>query len=181
MLEKHLTFDEWEQLNENELDPARRAQVEQHLKDCTLCRARIEYHQRFDSILRTLPRVSVPTDLVARIEARVAQEQGRRARLPFIALAMLLSLLVALWFCIELGIALQENGILDFWALLNSYSDQFSVELVIALLEAIPLTETLLTLCALLTVGVFAQQLVETLHPRPIGLSAATNKHSSNS
>ncbi|MCX7838009.1 MAG: hypothetical protein N2559_00915 [Anaerolineae bacterium] len=181
MSDKHLTFDEWEQLNENELDSARRAQMEQHLNDCALCRAQAEYHQRLDLMLRALPRVSVPADLVARIEARVAHEQGRRARLPFIVLAMLLSLLVALWFCIELGIALQENGILDFWTLLNSYSDQFSAELVIALLEAIPLTETLLTLCAFLTVGVFAQQLVETLRPRPIGLSMVTNKHSSNS
>lgn len=169
MSETHLTFDELERWNENQIDAGRRAQMEKHLAECALCRARVRYHQRLDTVLRALPRASVPTDLVARIEARVAHEQGRRARLPFIVLAMLLSLLVALWFCIELGIALQENGILDFWTLLNSYSDQFSAELVIALLEAIPLTETLLTLCAFLTVGVFAQQLVETLRPRPIG------------
>lgn len=169
MSEVHLTFDELERLGEIERDTLRYAEIEKHLAMCTLCRARLQQNQRLDQMLRALPRAPVPTDLVTRIETRVTQEQSRRARLPFIVLAMLLSSLIALWFCIELGIALQENGILDFWTLLTSYSDQFSTDLMLALIEAIPLTETVLTLCALLTVSVFVQQLVETLRPRPIG------------
>ncbi|MCI0475434.1 MAG: hypothetical protein L0Y55_04250, partial [Anaerolineales bacterium] len=58
---------------------------------------------------------------------------------------------------------------LDFWAVLTSYSDLFStdwLDTLIALVEAVPLTEVVLTLCALLTVGVLAQQLVDSLRPR---------------
>lgn len=169
MREQHLTFDELEQLSNNELDPTRRLEVETHLTTCTVCRAHLNQYQRLDLALRALPYASLPTDLIARIEMRANWEQVRRARLPFIALAMLLSFVVAGWFCVELGIALQENGILDFWTLLSTYSDQLSADLFWALIEAIPFTETLLTLCALLTFGVFAQQLFETLRPRPIG------------
>lgn len=168
-MEQHLTFDELEQLSNNELDPTRRIQVEAHLTTCAPCRAHLNQYQRLDLALRALPHASLPADLIARIEMRANWEQVRRARLPFITLAMLLSFVVAGWFCIELGIALQENGILDFWTLLSTYSDQFSADLFWALIEAIPFTETLLTLCALLTVGVFAQQFFETLRPRPIG------------
>lgn len=168
-MEQHLTLDELEQLGDNELDAARRVEIEHHLVVCPPCHARAHHHNRMTLALRTLPKTPLPADLIARIEKRVVWEQMRRARLPFIALAMLLSLVIAVWFCVELGIALQENGILDFWAVLIGYSDQFSHDLLWALIEAIPLTETMLTLCALLTVGVFAQQLLETLHPRPIG------------
>jgi predicted anti-sigma-YlaC factor YlaD len=168
-MEQHLTFDELEQLAENELDTTRHAEIAEYLTTCAVCRARVKHHQQMNHALRTLPQAQLPTDLIARIEMRANWEQVRRARLPFIALAMLLSFAVAGWFCIELGIALEENGILDFWTLLTTYSDQFSIDLLRALVEAIPLTETMLTLCALMTVGVFAQQLIETLRPRPIG------------
>lgn len=168
MMEQHLTFDDLEQLADNQLTSTRRMEVEAHLTTCAVCRAHLSQYQRLDLALRALPSASLPADLIARIETRANWEQVRRARLPFIALAMLLSFVVAGWFCVELGIALQENGILDFWTLLSTYSDQLSADLFWALIEAIPLTETMLALCALLTVGVFAQQLFETLRPRPI-------------
>lgn len=169
MIAPHLTLDELEQLMDNELETTRRAEIENHLTMCVVCRTRLDQHERINSALRALPQAPLPADLIARIEARANWEQVRRARLPFIVLAMLLSFVVAGWFCVELGIALQEKGILDFWALLSTYSEQFSIDLLLALIEAIPLTETMLTLCALFTVGIFAQQLFETLRPRPIG------------
>jgi len=171
-MERHLTLDELEQWNENKLDAAQRDEIEHHLAACAVCRARSRQYQRMDRALHALPHQQPPPDLIARIAIRIEQEQVRRARLPFIVLATLVSFLVALWFCIELGIALQENGALDFWTLLTSYSDQFSadsVNILLALIESIPLTETLLTACALLTVGVFAQQLVDLLRPRALG------------
>ncbi len=168
MIIPHLTPDQVEQLCDNELDATQRRVIEQHLEGCPLCRARVVQATRIQVALRAVPHLPLPSDLVNRIETRVTLEQMRRARLPFLVLAMLGSLLVAGWFCLELALALQANGILDFWTLLTSYSEQFSMELLFALLEAVPLTETLLTVCALLTVGVFTQQLVETLRPRPI-------------
>jgi anti-sigma factor RsiW len=169
MSNTHLAADEIERYAENELAPARRAEIEQHLAACAACHARVARDNRMNVALRALPREPSPRDLAARIEARAAQEQARHARAPFIALATFFSLLLALWFCLELGIAFQENGVLDFWAVLTSYSDLLSADwlnTLIALLEAVPLTEVVLTLCALLTVGVLAQQLVDSLRPR---------------
>ncbi|MEW5720833.1 MAG: hypothetical protein AB1817_19565, partial [Chloroflexota bacterium] len=100
---------------------------------------------------------------------RVAQEQARRTRVPFIAAATFFATLLAVWFCLELDVAFRENRVFDFWALFTSYSDWFStdsLDALFALLEALPLSEIVLTLCALLTVGVLAQQLIESLRPR---------------
>jgi anti-sigma factor RsiW len=170
-MNSHLTTHEIEQHLENELDPVRHAEVELHLAACAACRARVAQDARMNLALRALPREQPARDLAARIETRVAQEQARRARLPFIAFATVLALFVALWFCAEFIIALQENGVLDFWTLLTSYSDQFpgeEMDSLIALIEAVPLTELFLALCAFLTVGMLAQQLVESLRPRAL-------------
>lgn len=172
-MNQHLITNEMEQYLENTLDAPRRAEIEQHLGMCAFCRARLARENRMATTLRALPRAEPARDLAVRIEARVVQEQARRARLPFIAAATVIALLVALWFCAEFVIALQENGVFDFWTLLTSYSDQFSgegLDSLIALLQAVPFTELFLTLCALLTTGVLAQQLVESLRPRAMQL-----------
>lgn len=171
MLEPHLTADEIEQSNEQEMADAPRVEIERHLAACAQCRARVAQNNRMNIALRALPRAQPPRELAARIQARATQEQARRARLPFIALATFFSILLALWFLLELGIAFQENGVLDFWAVLTSYTDLFSTDwlnTLIALAEAVPLAEVFLTLCALLTVGVLAQQLVDSLRPRAL-------------
>ncbi|MBM3130472.1 MAG: hypothetical protein FJ009_17820 [Chloroflexi bacterium] len=171
MMDMHLTPGEIERYTENETDAVRRAEIETHLATCAICRAQIAQANRIGATLRALPREQPARDLAARIQARVTQEQTRRARAPFIALATFFSVLLVLWFCLELGIALQENGVLDFWTLLTSYSDLFSTDwqnTLIALVEAVPLAEVLLTLCALLTAGVLAQQLVDSLRPRAL-------------
>jgi predicted anti-sigma-YlaC factor YlaD len=173
MMTQHLTANEIEQYTENELDAARRAEIEQHLAACAVCRAYIAQGSQLNIALRALPRTQPPRELAARIggvvETRVAQEQARRARLPFVAIATFFSVLLLLWFCGEMIIAFQENSVLDFFALFTSYPDWYStdsLDALLALIEALPITEILLTLCALLTVGVLAQQLVDSLHPR---------------
>lgn len=169
MMEHHLTANAIEQCVENELDAAQRRALEAHLAVCAECRVRLARAHRLTVTLRALPREQPARALAARIEARVVQEQTRRARLPFVAAATLIALFVAAWFCVEFGIALQESGVLAFWTLLTSYSEFFSsdwLDSLIALLEAVPLTELFLTLCALLTAGILAQQLVESLRPR---------------
>jgi hypothetical protein len=173
MLDKHLTTLEIEQYSENELDTARHAELEQHLAACPACRARSARDTRMNTALLALPHVQPSRELAARIgavtEARVAQEQARRTRVPYIAIATFFATLLAVWFCLELDLAFQENGVFDFWALFTSYSDWFSADswdALLALLEALPLSEIMLTMCALLTVGVLAQQLIDSLRPR---------------
>ena len=173
MLNQHLTANEIERYGEKELEDARRVEIAQHLGVCATCRARVTPANRINIALRALPRAQPPRELAARIGAviaeRVTQEQARRARLPLIAIATCFSILLALWFCFELDIAFQENGVLDFFALFTSYPDWFapdSLDALTALIEALPIPELLLTLCALLTVGVMAQQLVASLRPR---------------
>jgi predicted anti-sigma-YlaC factor YlaD len=173
MLDKHLTTQEIEQHAENELDSARRVEIEQHLAACAACRARLARDARVNIALRALPRTQPPRELGARIgaaiEAHALQEQTRRARLPLIAFATFVSLLLALWFGLEMIVALQENDVLDFFTLFTSYPDWFapdSLDALTALIEALPIPELILTLCALLTVGVLAQQLVDSARPR---------------
>lgn len=173
MLDKHLTTLEIEQFNENELDAARRGEITQHLATCAACHARVAHAERVDIALRALPRAQPSHELSARIgaaiEAHALQEQARRTRLPYIALATFVSLILALWFGLEMVVALQENGALDFFALFTSYPDWFapdSLDALTALIEALPIPELILTLCALLTVGVLAQQLVDSARPR---------------
>ena len=172
-MDKHLTANDIEQYIEKALEDARRAELEQHLAACSACRARVARDTRMNIALRALPHAQPPRELAARIgavvEARAAQEQARRTRVPYIAIATFFATLLAVWFCLELDLAFQENGVFDFWALFTSYSDWLSADswdALLALLEALPLSEIILTLCALLTVGVLAQQLIDSLRPR---------------
>ena len=172
-MDKHLTADEIEQYIEKVLEDARRVELDQHLATCPACRVLVARDTRMNIALRALPYAQPPRELAAHIdaviEARAAQEQARRTRVPYIAVATFFSTLLAVWFCLELEVAFQENGVFDFWALFTSYSDLFSADswdALLALIEALPLSEIILTMCALLTVGVLAQQLIDSLRPR---------------
>ena len=172
-MDQHLTANEIEQYIEKALEDTRRVELDQHLATCPVCRARVARDTRMNTALRVLPRVAPPRELAAHIgavvQARAEQEQARRTRVPYIAIATCLATLLAVWFCLELDLAFQENGVFDFWALFTSYSDWFSadsLDALLALIEALPVSEIILTLCALLTVGVLAQQLIDSLRPR---------------
>lgn len=171
----HLTSSDVELYVENQMDSHARATLDAHLASCADCRARITRHQQFDAALRLVARPNAPKDLAARItaavELRLAQEQARRAQMPLIAVAMLFSLLLALWFGFNMVLAFQEDGVLDFLAIFTSQPElAYSLDTFLALVESLPFSEIALTLFALVTAIVLAQQLVETIRPRAIQL-----------
>ncbi|MDE3088109.1 MAG: zf-HC2 domain-containing protein [Chloroflexota bacterium] len=173
---EHLKTSDLERYAEKTLDDRARAEVEKHLTECAGCRARLTRERQIEGTLRTLPRREPPRDLAARIgsavELQVFQARLRRARLPFIVGAMCFSVLLMLWFGFQMIIALDENGTLDFFSILSSRPDvlsAYSVDAIWALIETLPLGEIVLTLFALFTVIVLAQQWVDTLRPRAPG------------
>ncbi len=168
MSEKHLTNEQIEAYIEQGLD----AWAHEHLAVCARCRARTARAQRVETALQTLPRAETPRDLAARIcaviELRVAQEEARRARMPLIAVATFFSALLAVWFGLEMLFVLEDNGALYFASLLASQPEllsTYSFDAVFALIELLPIGEIALTLFALLTALILAQQLVETARP----------------
>ncbi len=172
MSERHLDADELNLYVEKELEGDARVDAEMHLANCALCRGRVAREERLSDALRATPRQEPPRDLAARIDSaaqiQVVQEQLRRSRMPFIGVATLFSLVLLVWFGFQMVIALQENGTLDFLSLLSDRPDVFSaysVDAIWALIEAIPLGEIALTLFALFTVIVLAQQWVEMIRP----------------
>ncbi len=171
MAENHLTSNDIELYIEKQMDDRARAAVQAHLGACPTCRARVAPNQQLDTALRSIARKNPPQDLAARISAAVelsvGQEQARRARMPLIAFAMSFSLLLALWFGFNMVIAFQEDGVLDFLGVFTSHSDlAYSLDTLLALIEALPISEIALTLFALVTAIVLAQQLVDTGRPR---------------
>jgi anti-sigma factor RsiW len=171
MADNHLTKAEIEQFIENQIDERTRETFDTHLAACATCRACVAREKTFVSALRVLPHENPPGDLALRISAavdlRLSQDRVRRERMPLIAVATLFSSLLVLWFGLEVVIAAQENGVLDFLNLLTSSSDLgFSFDTLLAFVEAIPISEVALTLLSLVTCIVLAQQLVETIRPR---------------
>jgi len=172
MNQKHLTAIEIDQYIENELDAHARAELDTHIADCAVCHARIAREQKLAFALQILPRERTPTDLAARIRAavdlRLTQDRQRRDRMPLVALATFFSLLLVVWFGLEVIIASQENGVLDFLSIFTSQSDLgFSSDSFFALIEAIPISELALALLSIITCIILAQQLVETIRPHP--------------
>ncbi len=172
MNDTHLTPDELELFAENEMDARTRVEIEKHVSECAMCRGNLEREQSLSRALRVLPRREPPHDLSARIGSAVqihrVQEKLRRARMPFILVATGFSLLLLAWFTFQLVIALEDNGTLYLVSLLTSRPDvisAFAVDAVWAVIEALPLGEIVLTLFALFTVIVLAQQWIETVRP----------------
>ena len=96
------------------------------------------------------------------------QQRLQRARMPFITVATFFSLLLLLWFGFQMVIAFVDNGTFEILSLLSGRPDLFSTffgDALWALLEALPLGEIVLTLFALFTVIVLAEQWVETVRP----------------
>ncbi len=169
----HLTPLEIEQYAEQEVPATRRAAVDAHVAACDSCRAQATRHTRLTASLRALTRQAAPADLAARISTHVeqylTQEQIRRTRVPLIASAMVFSFLLVLWFALEMIVAFQENGVLDFFTLYTNdpgLVSLYSWDAILALCETLPFSEITLTGFALITALVLAQQLVDTLRPR---------------
>ena len=172
MNDKHLSEHELDRYFEKELDERARVQAEEHLANCEHCRGLLAREQLLSTALRARPREQPPRDLAVRIgkaaQALAAQEQLQRARMPFITIATCFSLLLLLWFGFQMVIAFIDNGTFEILSLLSGQPDLLSTffsEGLWALLEALPLGEIVLTLFALFTVIVLAEQWVETVRP----------------
>ena len=172
MNDKHLSDDELDHYVEKELDDRARAQIEEHLETCAQCRGLLDREQRLSAALRELPREQGPSELAVRIgnaaQARVLQERLKRARMPFITVATFFSLLLLFWFGFQMVIAFIDNGTFEILSVFSGQPDLFSTfftDAMWALLEALPLGEIVLTLFALFTVIVLAEQWVETVRP----------------
>lgn len=173
MIGRHLTPRELGMYVEKETEDIARAAIELHLADCVVCRERTHRAERFENALRELPREHAPRQLTERILAtvdwRAAQEQARRKRLPFVALATLSSLLLSIWFGAQMVAAFLQDDALDFFSLFTSRPDllsTYSFDAVFALLESLPFGEIVLTAFAVLIAIVLSQQLVESVTPR---------------
>ena len=176
---QHLSPNEIEIYTVRQIDERLRATFDEHLATCAACRARIAQAQKFDAVLSDLPREDPPPGfadlIVTAVEWRAGQEQQRRERMPFIALATCFSLLLTLWFGFAGLVALQDNGVVEFLWIYTTHTDiSFSSDALFALLEALPFTEIVLMLFALVTAGVLGQNLVESVRPRMMELG----KHS---
>lgn len=168
----HLSEAEVNAYTDGEMDDAVRTRAEEHVAACPMCRGHVASGGRMDDLLRAIPRHPAPRDLPARISAAVelrqAQERMRRERLPLLIAATLFSSVVTLWFGFQMLIAFQENGALDFFSLVTSHPEILSIystDALLALLESFPISEIALTLFALLTALVLAQQWRDSAQP----------------
>lgn len=175
MSELHLSPAAIEQYVEQTLNATAQADATHHLETCTLCRAQIAATQKIETSLRALPRATPPRELATLIttavEYRTTQDAARRARAPFIAAATLFSALLLLWFGFAMIVALEDKNSIDFFFWLASHPEIVQThffESLSALLELLPIAEIFLTLFALFTVGVLAQQWFDTLEPQPV-------------
>jgi hypothetical protein len=143
-----------------------------HLAACPMCRGLVERDREIESALVELPRAMAPRDLIVRImsaaELRGAEARARWERLPFIVAATFFSFLLSIWFGLQMLLAFQDNGALDYFSLITSRPEVFSLysaDAYFALIESLPILEIVLTVFALLTVLVLAQQWVDIVQP----------------
>jgi len=64
-------------LLDGELEAGRAAQLRAHVEDCAYCEAELEALRGVDPLLRAAPAPAVPTDLRARLQARIAADDLR--------------------------------------------------------------------------------------------------------
>src|SRR5512135_3102695 len=173
-MQDHFTTMDVDQYVQQEIDAKTLHRLETHLATCPMCRGLVAREQRIESALLEMPRVAAPHDLMVRItaaaELRVAEARARRERLPFIIAATFFSLVLSIWFGLQMLLAFQDNGALDFFSLITSHPEVFSsytTDAYFALIESVPVSEIILTLFAVLTVLVLAQQWVDTIQPNP--------------
>jgi predicted anti-sigma-YlaC factor YlaD len=171
MNNRHLTADILDAYLEQELDAPARVQAAEHLARCALCRRRLAREEELNRALHALPRREPSPELAARIgraaETRVLQER-RRSRMPFIGAAAFFSILLLVWFGVQLALAFEENATFDLLSVLTTRPDLFSAystDAIWAVIEALPLGEIVLTLFALFTAIVLVGQWLETVRP----------------
>src|SRR5512135_1396559 len=171
-MQDHFTTMDVDQYVQQEIDAKTLHRLETHLATCPMCRGLVAREQRIESALLEMPRVAAPHDLMVRItaaaELRVAEARARRERLPFIIAATFFSFLLSIWFGLQMLLAFQDNGALDFFSLITSRPEVFSMysaDAYFALIESLPILEIVLTIFALLTVVVLAQQWVDIVQP----------------
>jgi len=164
----HLTPRDLEIYAMGAAEPRAREAMTQHLAACAACRARSHRAEKLESGLRDLPRQTAPSDLADRIVAavdwRVTQDEARRRRLPFIALATAASFVISFWFAFQMIVDLADNDAIDFLSLYASRPDllfAYFSDALYALWESLPLTEIALTFIAVAIAIVLAQQLLE--------------------
>ena len=171
-MQDHMTTMDVDLYVQQEVDAKTLQHWEAHLASCPACRGLVARDRRIESALLEMPRSAAPRDLVVRItaaaEVRVAEMRARRERLPFIIAATFFSLVLSIWFGLQMLLAFQDNGALDFFSLITSHPEVFSTystDAYFALIESLPVSEIILTLFAVLTVLVLAQQWVDTIQP----------------
>ncbi|MBI5301318.1 MAG: zf-HC2 domain-containing protein [Chloroflexi bacterium] len=174
-MNEHLTATDLERYLDDALNADEQARVTRHLAECARCRARAANAQRVEAALRALPRATAPRDLATlittAIEWRTTQDQARRSRAPLIAAATLFSILLLLWFGFSMIVTLEDNNAVDFFFWIASHPEIVQthfVESLSALFELLPISEMFLTLFALFTVAVLAQQWLDSVHPQAI-------------
>lgn len=173
MLEIHLTPRELETYVTGMMDEIAGDAAARHLGTCAECRVRVQRAQKLEMGLRDVPLVNTPKDLADRIVAavdwRVALEETRRKRLPFIALATVASFIVSFWFAFQALTAFVDDDGFDLLSIYTQRPDLLSTyfsDALFALLESLPLQEIALTVIAITVAIVLAQQLVESFQPR---------------
>lgn len=173
-MQDHFTMTDVDLFVQQEIDAKILQGMEAHLATCPMCRGLVARDRQIESALLALPRAAAPRDLAIRItaaaELRIAEARARRERLPFIIAATFFSLVLSVWFGLQMLLAFQDNGALDFFSLITSHPEVFSsysTDAYFALIESLPVSEIILTLFAVLTVLVLAQQWVDTIQPNP--------------
>jgi anti-sigma factor RsiW len=156
---------------EGELAGPERMAVSAHLTMCNVCRGRADALAQVAGLLYRLPREPAPDGLAARIVTAV-EAQRRTAitpRMAAVAAGSLVAGLIAVWLAFETALAAQEGGVIDFVSLLTSRPETlmaYPQEALYALLEAVPVTELVLTLGMVLIALVLLNQLLTTLGDR---------------
>jgi predicted anti-sigma-YlaC factor YlaD len=168
----HLSTMDVEAYVENELDEPARARMDRHLNKCPTCRGRVASEARLATALREMREPAAPRDLAARVtaavELRVGHRHARQQRLPYLIAATCFSLLLTAWLGLNMLVAFQDSGALDFLGLITNQPEGFSAyttDAFLALLEALPIPEITLTCLAVLVVIVLAQQWADAAVP----------------
>ncbi|MDZ7338438.1 MAG: zf-HC2 domain-containing protein [candidate division KSB1 bacterium] len=92
---------------DGELSRRERRQVEAHVRTCPRCRATLDGHRQLHAKLRTIPVLSCPEEVIARVQARCTPQVVRRWhaainprlgwRLGVVAATAAVALLILLW------------------------------------------------------------------------------------
>ena len=74
--------EDYSALLDGELDAGRAVQMRAHVEGCAYCEAELQALRNVDAMLRAAPAPEVPSDLHARLRARIAAENSRPQTCP---------------------------------------------------------------------------------------------------